>query len=184
VPILGSPHLGSGPFHLGFGKGSQARPCLVCILGGHVAWQGCVYHAESLVPPRATRTSLSRAPTPCLRKRVRTHIHTRTHARSHTDTHADVCTRTCTQAIRLQELKFQMAVRDQIIFEQRAVISNLWKIINRSGMGQVCAGHLLVPVCVTACKQSACLRCSAQAGWHAGFRGSNCEVCWLHLWEP
>uniref|UniRef100_A0A7S3QX98 Kinesin-like protein KIN-8B n=1 Tax=Dunaliella tertiolecta TaxID=3047 RepID=A0A7S3QX98_DUNTE len=40
------------------------------------------------------------------------------------------------QAIRLQEMKFQMAVRDQIIFEQRAVISNLWKIINRSGMGQ------------------------------------------------
>jgi hypothetical protein len=44
------------------------------------------------------------------------------------------------QAIKLQELKFQMAVRDQIIFEQRAVITNLWKIINRSGIGQVRKG--------------------------------------------
>eukprot|EP00798_Chlamydomonas_sp_ICE-L_P022251 gene22251-29321_t len=40
------------------------------------------------------------------------------------------------QAVRLQELKFQMAVRDQIISEQREVISNLWRIIDHSGMGR------------------------------------------------
>ncbi|KXZ53067.1 hypothetical protein GPECTOR_8g60 [Gonium pectorale] len=38
------------------------------------------------------------------------------------------------QALHLQELKFQMAVRDQIIGEQRQVISNLWKIIDKSGL--------------------------------------------------
>ncbi len=40
------------------------------------------------------------------------------------------------QAVRVQELKFQMAVRDQIISEQREVISNLWRIIDKSGMGK------------------------------------------------
>jgi kinesin family protein 18/19 len=38
------------------------------------------------------------------------------------------------QAVRLQELKFQMAVRDQIISEQRDVISNLWAILGASGL--------------------------------------------------
>eukprot|EP00775_Hariotina_reticulata_P010422 gene10422-10580_t len=38
------------------------------------------------------------------------------------------------QAVRLQELKFQMAVRDQIITEQRDVISNLWAILEASGL--------------------------------------------------
>ncbi|GIL46590.1 hypothetical protein Vafri_3551 [Volvox africanus] len=38
------------------------------------------------------------------------------------------------QALHLQELKFQMAVRDQIIGEQRQVIGNLWKIIDKSGL--------------------------------------------------
>jgi hypothetical protein len=36
----------------------------------------------------------------------------------------------------MQELKFQMAVRDQIISEQREVISNLWRILDRSGVGR------------------------------------------------
>jgi hypothetical protein len=36
--------------------------------------------------------------------------------------------------VRLQELKFQMAVRDQIISEQRDVISNLWAILGASGL--------------------------------------------------
>lgn len=40
------------------------------------------------------------------------------------------------QAVRLQEIKFQMAVRDQIISEQRDVISNLWKIIEKSGVSK------------------------------------------------
>ena len=40
------------------------------------------------------------------------------------------------QAVQLQELKFQMAVRDQIIGEQRQVIANLWKILDKSGMGR------------------------------------------------
>jgi hypothetical protein len=40
----------------------------------------------------------------------------------------------CPQALHLQELKFQMAVRDQIIGEQRQVIGNLWTIIDKSGM--------------------------------------------------
>eukprot|EP00798_Chlamydomonas_sp_ICE-L_P001105 gene1105-3942_t len=40
------------------------------------------------------------------------------------------------RAVRLQELNFQMAVRDQIISEQREVIGNLWKIIDRSRMGR------------------------------------------------
>ena len=30
-----------------------------------------------------------------------------------------------------------MAVRDQIISEQREVIGNLWRIIDKSGMGRV-----------------------------------------------
>lgn len=38
------------------------------------------------------------------------------------------------QALHLQELKFQMAVRDQIISEQRQVIGNLWTIIDKSGL--------------------------------------------------
>ncbi|KAG2427248.1 hypothetical protein HXX76_012444 [Chlamydomonas incerta] len=38
------------------------------------------------------------------------------------------------QALHLQELKFQMAVRDQIIGEQRQVIGNLWKIVDKSGL--------------------------------------------------
>ncbi|KIY99366.1 hypothetical protein MNEG_8594 [Monoraphidium neglectum] len=38
------------------------------------------------------------------------------------------------QAVRLQELKFQMAVRDQIISEQREVISNVWRILGASGL--------------------------------------------------
>ncbi|KAG1677565.1 hypothetical protein FOA52_014463 [Chlamydomonas sp. UWO 241] len=40
------------------------------------------------------------------------------------------------QAVRLQEVKFQMAVRDQVIGEQREVIANLWKILDKSGMGR------------------------------------------------
>ncbi|GFH24166.1 kinesin motor domain-containing protein [Haematococcus lacustris] len=40
------------------------------------------------------------------------------------------------QAVRLEELKFQMAVRDQVIGEQREVISNLWRIIDKSGLGK------------------------------------------------
>lgn len=40
------------------------------------------------------------------------------------------------QAVRLQELKFQMAVRDQIINEQRDVISNLWQILGASGLSR------------------------------------------------
>ncbi|GAX81643.1 hypothetical protein CEUSTIGMA_g9071.t1 [Chlamydomonas eustigma] len=40
------------------------------------------------------------------------------------------------QAVRLQELKFQMAVRDQIIGEQREVIANLWRILDKSGIGR------------------------------------------------
>lgn len=40
------------------------------------------------------------------------------------------------QAVRVQELRFQMAVRDQIISEQREVISNLWRIIDKSGLGR------------------------------------------------
>ncbi|GFR44052.1 hypothetical protein Agub_g5212, partial [Astrephomene gubernaculifera] len=38
------------------------------------------------------------------------------------------------QSLHLQELKFQMAVRDQIISEQRQVIGNLWRIIEKSGL--------------------------------------------------
>jgi hypothetical protein len=40
------------------------------------------------------------------------------------------------QAVRLQELKFQMAVRDQIISEQRDVIANLWAILGASGLSR------------------------------------------------
>jgi hypothetical protein len=40
------------------------------------------------------------------------------------------------QAVRLQELKFQMAVRDQIISEQRDVISNLWRILQATGLSK------------------------------------------------
>mmetsp|Transcript_11268 Transcript_11268/g.28907 ORF Transcript_11268/g.28907 Transcript_11268/m.28907 type:complete len:941 (+) Transcript_11268:278-3100(+) len=38
------------------------------------------------------------------------------------------------QAVRLQELQFQMAVRDQVISEQRDVITNLWRVIEGAGM--------------------------------------------------
>jgi len=38
------------------------------------------------------------------------------------------------QAVRLQELQFQMAVRDQVISEQRDVISNLWRVIEGVGL--------------------------------------------------
>ena len=40
------------------------------------------------------------------------------------------------EQVRLQELKFQMAVRDQIIGEQRQVIANLWRILDKSGIGR------------------------------------------------
>lgn len=40
------------------------------------------------------------------------------------------------QAVRLQELQFQMAVRDQVINEQRDVISNLWRLIEGAGLNQ------------------------------------------------
>mmetsp|Transcript_9505 Transcript_9505/g.27171 ORF Transcript_9505/g.27171 Transcript_9505/m.27171 type:complete len:980 (+) Transcript_9505:572-3511(+) len=40
------------------------------------------------------------------------------------------------QAVRLQELQFQMAVRDQVISEQRDVISNLWRVIEGAGLNQ------------------------------------------------
>lgn len=33
------------------------------------------------------------------------------------------------QALQLVELEFQMAVRDQIIDEQRTVVGNLWKVL-------------------------------------------------------
>jgi hypothetical protein len=49
-----------------------------------------------------------------------------------------------TQAVRLQELKFQMAVRDQIITEQRDVISNLWSILEASGLTREQVGSWLV----------------------------------------
>ncbi|KAF8073085.1 KIN8B [Scenedesmus sp. PABB004] len=39
-------------------------------------------------------------------------------------------------AVRLQELKFQMAVRDQIITEQRDVIGNLWAVLGASGLSR------------------------------------------------
>ncbi|CAD7701798.1 unnamed protein product, partial [Ostreobium quekettii] len=38
------------------------------------------------------------------------------------------------QAVRLQELQFQMAIRDQIISEQRSVISHLWRVLEASGL--------------------------------------------------
>ena len=38
--------------------------------------------------------------------------------------------------MRLQELQFQMAVRDQVISEQRDVISNLWRVIEGAGLNQ------------------------------------------------
>ncbi|GBF91733.1 kinesin [Raphidocelis subcapitata] len=38
------------------------------------------------------------------------------------------------QAVRLQELKFQVAVRDQVIREQRDVIANVWRILTASGL--------------------------------------------------
>lgn len=40
------------------------------------------------------------------------------------------------QAVRLQELKFQCAVRDQIITEQRDVIGNVWRILGASGLSR------------------------------------------------
>eukprot|EP00210_Caulerpa_lentillifera_P004659 g4444.t1 len=38
------------------------------------------------------------------------------------------------QAVRLQEFQFQMAIRDQIITEQRNVIKNLWNVMEYSGL--------------------------------------------------
>lgn len=38
------------------------------------------------------------------------------------------------QAAKLQEQKFQCAVRDQIVSEQRTVISNLWNVLDNSGL--------------------------------------------------
>ncbi len=40
------------------------------------------------------------------------------------------------QAIKLQEQQFQCAVRDQVIEEQRKVISNLWLVIEGVGLGR------------------------------------------------
>jgi hypothetical protein len=42
----------------------------------------------------------------------------------------------CHQAVKVQELKFQMAVRDQVISEQRDVIANLWRIMESAGLGR------------------------------------------------
>lgn len=71
--------------------------------------------------------------------------HTHTHAR--TCVHACITCITCitpaahaampcarSQAVRLLELKFQVAVRDQVISDQRQAISNLWAILGASGL--------------------------------------------------
>lgn len=40
------------------------------------------------------------------------------------------------QAVKLQELQFQSAVRDQVITEQRGVIDNLWRVIEGAGISK------------------------------------------------
>lgn len=40
------------------------------------------------------------------------------------------------QALQLVELEFQMAVRDQIIDDQRTVVGNLWKVLGELAPGE------------------------------------------------
>ena len=40
------------------------------------------------------------------------------------------------QAVKLQEQQFQVAVRDQVIEEQRTAIANLWRVVEGAGLSR------------------------------------------------